>query len=114
MRIRQALKVMKKISKLKYARGTVRAAQRVCRQRKHRAAYRVGIRPGVMVTVQTDTVYDEEGVPVSVAPGTLGYVTELDGFPQILCRTVVGLCVVGVPPEHLFVKLLKRPLWAFR
>jgi hypothetical protein len=51
--------------------------------------------------VQTDTVFDEDGVPVSVRPGARGFVVEIDGFPQVLCATHIGPLVVGVPVEHL-------------
>src|SRR5262245_9603949 len=101
MKVRQALKILSKLGTLKYAPGTVRAACRAKRRHKHRLAKCANLRPGSKVKVLTDTAYDEEGVPVSVLPGTPGVVIELDGFPQVLCLTGVGVCVVGVPAEHL-------------
>jgi len=101
MRLRQALKILKKIGTLRYRRGTILAACRRRRRCRHHAAQDANIVPGTQVVVRTDTAYDAEGVPVGVLPGTLGYVVELDGFPQVLCQTAVGVGVVGVPLEYL-------------
>lgn len=59
--------------------------------------------PGDRVRLDTDTAFDEEGVPIGVGHGARGIVTELDGFPQVLIAdtAVGGPAVVGVPLMHM-------------
>lgn len=77
-----------------------------------------GFRCWDKVIIQTDTVYDSVGVPVSVFPGAIGHIVEFDGFPQVALKIsafalyqqaelVIGVEgvpdveIVGVPVEHL-------------
>lgn len=59
--------------------------------------------PGDRVRLDTDTAFDEEGVPVGVGRGALGIVHELDGFPQVLVNTtaVGGPALLGIPARCL-------------
>lgn len=57
------------------------------------------------VIIQTDTAFDDEGVPVGVTTGSIGIISkdqdEGSRFTQILCHTCVGFCQVGVLTEKL-------------
>ncbi len=111
MNVRQAKKVRKYHKRLNYRKETIRKAFRMWwrMRRKHlrNAARWAGITDGAgniaarRVLISTDTGYDEEGVPVSLITGSMGIVQCIDGFPQVLCNTDVGVGIVGIPAEHL-------------
>jgi hypothetical protein len=101
MKVRQALKIRKRMMDKLYRKSTVRAARKSWKQNRHRFAKMKNILVGSLVIINTNTAFDEEGVPVNVGRGGCGYVMEIDGFPQVLCNTSMGLDVVGIPAEHL-------------
>lgn len=60
------------------------------------------MQPGNVVTINTDTAYDAEGVPNGVVPGSKGIIREVkSGWVQVECDTLVGRQVVGVRPKDL-------------
>lgn len=103
MNIRQAIKIRDRIGVLRYSRGQRLSAARVLNRNRQRKMDHDGIRCFDPVTLLTDTGVDEDGVPTSVAKGGAGYITDIDvdGFPQVLCKTWSGLDVIGIPIEYL-------------
>lgn len=60
------------------------------------------MQPGDTVTINTDTVFDAEGVPCSLPFGMKGIVRETgSGWVQVETDTHVGRQVVGVRPKDL-------------
>ncbi len=102
MRIRQANKILARGADLNYRRSTIRAAKRTYRRcPRKKPIWKDGVKLHGYVILNTDVAFEREGVPVDVVRGGLGVVVEFDGFPQILCKTSVGLDVVGIPAERL-------------
>lgn len=57
---------------------------------------------GNRVKIKTDTVYDSEGVPVSIRPGAVGRIVEVsDGWAQVLVKFTDGIDLLGVDECHL-------------
>lgn len=61
-----------------------------------------GFKVGDVVTVTTSTVFDAEGVPVSIPKGARGRVTRIDEkFAQVEINWGHGREEMGVPLEHV-------------
>jgi ribosomal protein L21E len=60
------------------------------------------MKPGDLVRINTDTVFDEEGVPVSIRDGATGRVVELGtSMTQVLVQWTDGPEILGVPTNKV-------------